>query len=161
MKLCIQIAKAAGLRLRPPGPSILLHPRGIGVLTLAAMLAGCRASDRGEAIATLPVHGSVLLGDGRPVPGGLVTFVPQGAAGRQAVGTLQQDGTFRLTTEAPDDGIAEGRYRVRIEPYATGDAVAKLDPKVKIPRRYMDEDTSGIEVDIKAGIEALDPFRLK
>ncbi|QEH38419.1 hypothetical protein OJF2_70200 [Aquisphaera giovannonii] len=157
----ICMVKAAGLRPRAPAPAILLRPRGIGVLTLAVMLAGCRASDRGEAVATHPVHGSVVLADGRPVPGGLVTFVPQGTTGRQAVGALQQDGTFRLTTEAPDDGIAEGRYRVRIEPFATGEGVTKLDPKARIPSRYMDEDTSGIEVTIKAGVEALDPFRLK
>ncbi|WP_165232080.1 carboxypeptidase-like regulatory domain-containing protein [Aquisphaera insulae] len=155
------LVKAFGLRIRLPASPASLCPRGIGALTLAAMLAGCRGSDRGEAIATHPVRGSVLLGDGRPVPGGLVTFVPQGTTGRQAVGTLQEDGTFRLTTETPDDGIAEGRYRVRVEPFATGDAVTKLDPKAKIPGRYMDEDTSGIEVNIKAGIEVLDPFRLK
>ncbi|MHC5542067.1 hypothetical protein ACYOEI_27925, partial [Singulisphaera rosea] len=80
---------------------------------------------------------------------------------RQAVGTLGADGTFRLTTEDPGDGVAEGQYRVRIEPFATGPGAPALIPKLKIPKRFMDEDTSGILVTIKPGVETLEPFRLK
>jgi hypothetical protein len=71
----------------------------------ALILCGC-GSD------LVPVRGSVQR-DGRAVPGGSVIVSPVGQ-GKPAVGLIQSDGSFQLTTEQPNDGAMIGQYRVTI-----------------------------------------------
>ena len=58
----------------------------------------------------IKVKGIVTL-DGKPVPGATVTFTPVDE-GRVASGRTDDDGSFRLTTFATDDGALPGTYKV-------------------------------------------------
>lgn len=85
----------------------------IGLVTLAMFAAGC-GSDTPE-MAT--VKGSVVL-NGEQVPGGRVMFSPlamgetTSAAGRSAVGLVDEFGYFELMTYAPGDGVVVGKHSV-------------------------------------------------
>ncbi len=77
-------------------------------LVLAA-LTGCGDSNR-----PYPVNGQLVYEDGQPVTeltGFTVTFTSE-KLGKSAVGQIQEDGTFRLTTTRQDDGAFPGDYLV-------------------------------------------------
>jgi hypothetical protein len=61
---------------------------------------------------TAPVAGHVTY-RGKPVPSGRIVFYP--SHGRSAMGTIEPDGSYRLTTFDPGDGALLGRHRVTIE----------------------------------------------
>jgi hypothetical protein len=61
---------------------------------------------------TSPVTGHVTYG-GKPVSSGRIVFYP--SHGRSAMGTIEPDGSYRLTTFDPGDGALLGRHRVTIE----------------------------------------------
>jgi hypothetical protein len=69
-------------------------------------LAGC-GKRSAPLPATYPVHGKVAYKDGTPARGGMVQFQPEAEPSVTTTGTIQADGTYRLTTKR--DGIqAEG-----------------------------------------------------
>jgi hypothetical protein len=77
---------------------------GVGLV----LITGCGPS-RPE---TAPVNGHVTF-QGKPVSTGQIMFQPE--HGRPAIGTINPDGTYRLTTFQSDDGALPGRHRVTIE----------------------------------------------
>lgn len=87
------------------------------VLPLTCLtLVGC--GDGLEKFSTTGVTGQVLC-EGKPVPGAYVSFGPMSAtksmnAGKQAVGTAAQDGTFVLSTYGKEDGAVVGKHRIRV-----------------------------------------------
>src|SRR5262245_35616364 len=87
--------------------------RAGGLLT-ALCFSACLAGCGGDGI--YPVEGKVVLADGSPateLKGALVTFnLPEKQT--SARGNIQADGTFRLTTNRPDDGALAGEYKVLI-----------------------------------------------
>ena len=135
---------------------------------LSATLAGCGDSGAEAQVATYPVKGKVLQADGRPMTAGQVIFVPDGPAGRRAVGDINSDGTFALMTYKSGDGAAPGNYRVAIDPtpaepgkpasVVKGKKGAGFSGKLQ---KYSDEDTSGLVATVKAEDNALEPFTLK
>ena len=62
---------------------------------------------------THPVSGTVTK-KGQPVAGAAVTFVPDSADGRSAVGVTDANGAFKLTTQEQDDGAMLGSYKVTV-----------------------------------------------
>src|SRR3954453_15733951 len=94
-------------------------------LALAAFgLSGCGASRPPEPPTTSPVRGVVLRADGRPLPGGRLTFIPVTSGRNQATAELNPDGTFELTCSRPNDGAVPGEHVVTIDAfsYRTGTA---------------------------------------
>ncbi len=83
---------------------------GLLVLAAAGGMFGAGCGPRRPA--TAPVRGTVTL-RGEPVPEGRVFFYPE--EGRPALGRLQPDGTYELTTFKPRDGAVPGRHRVVIQ----------------------------------------------
>ena len=69
-------------------------------------LAGC-----GTEATTNPVRGTVTL-DGQPLARATVQFLAQDPGGRDALGTTDADGVFRLSTFKPRDGALAGKYKV-------------------------------------------------
>jgi hypothetical protein len=88
-----------------------------------------------------------------------VVFVPKDRVGPEASGEIGPGGAFALTTHADADGAEAGSYKVRIEPgpsaASRGVAQAPYQPK------YLDEDSSGLVVEVRAEPNTLDPIRLK
>lgn len=80
---------------------------GLPFLVLAA--AGC---GRGGPV---PVKGVVTL-DGRPFASAAVQFLAQDPGGRDALGSTDASGVFRLSTFHPGDGALPGKYKVVVQP---------------------------------------------
>jgi hypothetical protein len=144
------------------GGQLPLAPAWLSLLLTVAVIGGC-----GDNVSTLPsvtthpVKGKVLLPDGAPLSEGVVTFVPVKETGRQAVGKLNSDGTFSLTTQKPDDGAAEGEYRVAIDSdLASGVVDNKGRKKAALPEKYRDDASSNLTATIKSGENNLPPFQL-
>ena len=108
---------------------------------------------------TYEVKGQVLLADGKPLTTGRVTFLPVDPKVVPASGEIGPDGQFSLTTRSPDDGALPGEYKVRIEPAAA--ANPKKPARPPFPIKYIDEDSSGLVVTVKAEPNRLDPIRLR
>lgn len=125
-----------------------------------------------------PVRGTVTLG-GRPIPMGIIQFWPE--EGRPARGTINQDGTYTLTTFESGDGAVLGKHVVTIESVATSDTAPKpksveeeiaiySDPNTPvvqggamqtlIPRAYADRAQTPLRAEVARGENTLD-FQLK
>lgn len=126
---------------------------GMGfALLVAVAAAGCGRSGP----QTIPISGRVTY-KGQPLTQGEVRYVPDDPGARQARGTLDSSGKFRLTTFALNDGAMPGGYRIAIislEPHAgepgRDESQAAAPPraiparKSRIPQRYASADTSGL-----------------
>jgi hypothetical protein len=159
--------------------SPILGDMKLRLLTIAAAtclaLGGCSASDRP---AMAPVSGKVTF-QGKPIAGATVVFLCPGAP-RQAVGTTDASGTYRLTTFESSDGAVVGTHVVTVKKGAAiseeGDAeletneeldsAKEVDDAVKrtletrrrvrksrpeIPAKYAHRSTSDLSKDVIAG----------
>lgn len=135
-------------------------------LMLAALfltIAGCGGADRPELV---PVSGVVLDKDGKPVAGAEVVFHnPQ--APRQAAGTTDNEGKFRLTSFEEGDGAIIGEHKVsvsKVKSDASLESADAADPSAaygegmdaaaagdmdsiqtsELPAKYADPETSGL-----------------
>ncbi len=82
-------------------------------LMLAALcltIAGCGGPERPEMV---PVSGVVLDKDGKPVVGAQVVFKNANAP-REAQGTTDSEGKFRLTTFENFDGAVIGEHKISV-----------------------------------------------
>lgn len=126
------------------------------VASVAAMLLlGCR----GETVPLAKVRGAVTL-DGKPLTQGSVQLTPdagKGTHGPLALGKIEPDGKFVLTTFRPGDGAQVGFHRVAVNCWdiTPGDPNrpdSPLQSKSLIPEHYADEQASGLAVEVKRGI---------
>jgi hypothetical protein len=126
----------------------MLARRGViaaGLLSFLA-LTGCERG-RGD------VSGTVTL-DGKPLPGGMVTFVADN--GQAEAARIGEDGKYTVTN------IPVGLARVTVvtQPpvrmYENGKAFEPLGKYVPIPERYRDPETSGLTFDVKRGPQDFD-----
>ncbi len=87
-------------------------PRGWFWFLVPLMAAGgCGSSG------PIPVRGTVKL-DGQPLASASVQFIAQNPGGRDANGSTDANGIFRLTTFRPRDGALPGKYKVVVQPPA-------------------------------------------
>ena len=97
-------------------------------------LVGC---DSGGLPDMVPIRGEVYY-DGEPMKQGTVIYSPRGE-GRQALGGIQPDGTFVLTTLKKGDGVKKGEYDMAVyamkphpgEPKSRGEVELKLAGRVE------------------------------
>ena len=136
-------------------------PSGLtrGSVLILAALAGC-SDEYGASEPTFAVTGKVVLADGKPLTAGRVTFVAKDGLKPPASGEIAADGRFALTTRAPNDGAIPGDYKVRVEPAAAVAGNAALRG-LRFPIKYVDEDSSGLTVTVKATENALEPIKLR
>ena len=117
-------------------------------------IVGCN-SKRGAAVTT--IKGQILY-RGEPVSSGLIVLVPnldRGSDGLLATGALQADGSFVVCCE---DGkpVPPGWYRIAIAPQAGSvDTPTPERPYPGLPMKYRNPAFSGLEREIKPGIENL------
>jgi hypothetical protein len=114
---------------------------------------------------TAHVKGHVLF-NGKPVIQGRMMFQPQ--SGRPAIGTIQTDGTYNLTTFKSDDGAILGKHSVTIEAFEAIDApkpasfadeladkgrLASPKKVVRwfVPEKYAHPETSNLTAEVKLG----------
>jgi hypothetical protein len=81
-------------------------------------LVGCGGKERKTAV----VRGTLTY-NGKPVPNGTISFVPE--SGPAATGEIQSNGTYSLTTYRNGDGAVLGKHKVII--------VAMEDMSGKLP----------------------------
>ena len=125
--------------------------RGAGVTVaafLTVFLGGCGSG-------TYPVEGTVVWEDGSPakeLEGSQVVFdLPEKQT--SARGIIRADGTFRLSTNQPDDGALPGYHQVLI--IETRKSQGGPDSTIIAPGamnvRFSDPRTSGLTATVKPG----------
>ncbi|TWU20792.1 hypothetical protein [Bythopirellula polymerisocia] len=138
----------------PPAFSMLFS-RGaaVGSFLTCLLLVGCDNSGR------VQVTGTVGFNDGG-IPQGevsMIRFEPASYAKtsdsevrKGAYGYIQPDGSFRMTTLKPDDGVYPGTYKVCftvLKSYQSGEPL--------IPRKYMSKKTTPFEQTINETTQGL------
>ena len=137
----------------PAGPP---SPRRYVVALIAMMViaatVGCGRADMGR------VAGVVTFG-GKPVADAVVSFRPKNRP--MAAGRTDATGRFTLNTYSKGDGVVKGVNRVSIEPWTPApEAVPEpgQDPRpwkdlerADIPKKFRQEETSGLTVEVIAG----------
>ncbi|HQF12432.1 MAG TPA: hypothetical protein PLS55_00945 [Thermogutta sp.] len=107
--------------------------------------------------------GGVVLYNGQPVEGAVVTLVPMdNSSPRGAVGQTDAQGRFSLTSFDPNDGAVPGKYYVGIAKVVLEDAPpgqtgpgGEQDPEAKVardllPLKYKIPQQSGLTAEITA-----------
>lgn len=129
--------------------------RPLAAVCLLALFAGC-----GTGLPeTAHVRGTVTF-DKRPLASGKIIFYPE--HGRPAIGTIQADGSYVLTTFSPGDGATLGRHRVAIEAFKVETREIQLkdgtftiepigNPIWLVPQNYSDPATSPLEREVLPG----------
>jgi len=113
------------------------------------------------------VQGKVLYKN-QPAKGAVVTFHPKGADPVKAirpVGQAKEDGTFTLTT-GQTEGAPPGEYTVTFiwpeeVPPKSKFTTELPDTRDKLQGAYADPASSKFKVEIKSGVNQLEPFNLK
>ena len=138
-------------------------------------------------VKTVPVTGTVTL-DGKTLDGVSIVFVPTEQEGKQANGRTDASGTFTLSSVGADQGALPGSSKVGLSklkegPAEAGKAVEGQAPKgapagtmlsgpggggpgkggmqkpaYALPVKYTNPNTSGITVEVKAG---MDPVKIE
>jgi hypothetical protein len=122
--------------------------RALGLLVVL-VLSGCSTG-------IYPVEGKVVWKDGTPateLKGAHVVFNhPEKSIG--ARGYVQEDGSFRLTTNRPNDGALAGEYRVLIVEIARktlgGPDASAIAPGA-MDSRFSDPSTTDLRATVKPG----------
>jgi hypothetical protein len=119
----------------------------IGLLSLALFVPGC-----GSGLA--PIEGQVVWRDGslaKELAGSQVVF-EQAEKKTSSYGVIQADGSFRMTTIAPDDGVPAGKHAVAIlEHRPNANAAGTQLVPAKLDLKYADLNSSGLECTVKPG----------
>jgi hypothetical protein len=140
------------------------HRRSLTTGLIAAALAataGCGHSDALPGYPVYEVKGKVLLDDGKPLPGGWISFVPRGDLPITPSAEIHPDGTFSLVTGGSGEGAPAGDYKIRVEAPELQQAAPRARKKPLFPGKYADEDSSGLVVTVRAESNQLEPIRLK
>jgi hypothetical protein len=131
-----------------------------------------------------PVTGTVTL-DGKPVDGASITFKAAGQGGRGGFAMTGPDGKFTLNAVGGGEGALAGKYQVGVVKMAAttqtaatsaaeSEAIVKermasgaplsapsAPPKHFLPEKYATPESSGLEVEVKAGTKNDFPLDLK
>lgn len=119
------------------------------LVVVIVLAAGC---DQGPKLPPLaPVTGVVTF-DGKPLPRGMVQFVPdadRGTTGPTATAAIGPDGTYTLTTVGKP-GAMVGWHTVRIVSQEEPKDETDTDPPSLIPWRYTDPTRSELNFEVQA-----------
>ncbi len=132
-----------------------------GPAIFAGLLCGCGSGEE-PTPETVPVQGKVTY-QGKPVPKGTISFQP--SDGRPAVGEIQSDGTYSLSTFGEKDGAILGAHKVMVvaksgDPSKMPSTPGYVPPKDLVPQKYGSTATSGLETTVSKDKTSYD-FDLK
>ncbi len=108
----------------------------------------------GGAATPQPVSGTVSVKGGKPLTKGAIRFTTAGAGKKvSAVGQIDGQGNFKLTSLTPDDGALPGEYTVTLAGTETGqDYEHPNDPIVKVvDDKYNQDTTTDLRYTVKPG----------
>jgi hypothetical protein len=115
--------------------------------------AGCSGGDFDSS-----VSGTVTL-DGQAIGPGFLVFAPVTGDTNPANGAIQTDGSYELKT-ANTTGLRAGKYRVSVtvldQPDVPPGERSYVVAKSRIPEKYNDANTSGMEFDVESGSNTID-----
>jgi hypothetical protein len=119
-------------------------------LAVFAGLAGC-----GDTL--YPVKGQLVWPDGKPaleLAGSQVMFE---SAEHHSVSrsVVQDDATFRLTTERPGDGVPPGLHHVYIVESRSAGGEGEAAPPARIDKRFGRPESSGLEVTVSSELSSV------
>lgn len=127
----------------------------LSLLLVPATLLVCGCS---EAEPRLYPASGVVTFNNQPTPNAELVFHPQfDGPGWMPVAKADEHGAFDVSTKLPGDGALPGRYLVTVPWHAVAD-----DPESpnRLPARYADPKTSGLEVSLGPESSDLPPFKL-
>ena len=114
--------------------------------------AGCSGSFDSQ------VFGTVTL-DGNAIGPGFLVFVPIDGERNPANGAIQPDGSYELKT-ANTSGLHPGKYQVSVtildQPDVPPGERSYVVAKSRIPAKYNDIGTSGLEFEVESGNNTID-----
>lgn len=115
--------------------------------SLGLMFTGCGPSRDPNLPPTAPAGGTVTY-NGKPIDHGAITLHPLGE-GNPAVGAIDANGNFELSTYARGDGAVLGQHKVTVDipPPLDGMHAGEV---LKVPKAYTAPETSPITVEITA-----------
>ena len=125
------------------------------LICLLLVAVGC-----GNEHGTVKVSGSVTVGGSSPPGPGTITFtVVEPASGfpnRPAMAKFDEDGSYAATSYEPGDGLLPGKYQVAVECYETPPNMDGKPVKSFIDKKYMNGETSGLEIDVEPKSRSID-----
>ena len=127
---------------------------------VGAMAGGCSSANGPKPV---PVTGRVLL-DGRPLAHAQVVFLPAASPSPSAprpTAVTDEEGRFRPSTFAQNDGAPEGEYTVLVTwyPLVGPKGQEEAGPNV-LPPRYADPQRSPLKAVVAKGTAELEPFQI-
>jgi hypothetical protein len=131
-----------------------------GVVAFAVLACVVASPGCGESGPTMGRVGGKVTYKGQPVPKGTIAFQATSPGGRNATGTIAEDGTYTLQTENPGDGAIVGDYKVAV--VARDDVILDYIPKKApppkrlTPEKYENPDTSGLTAKVEPGSNTKD-----
>lgn len=128
---------------------MLRYSRFCGLFAMCVCV-GCGPRNNPTFEKTVPVRGTVVLGNGAPVSGGLITFHPKELNRGDAWGTIGRDGRFELGTYKKDDGAMLGTYTVTVEPIIYDrNGNPRPNRSLGIPGKYTRMESSDLTVEVR------------
>jgi hypothetical protein len=130
--------------------------RHLAPLTIILALAGCQNQPAIIPIETAPVNGTATY-QGKPLEDYRVYFYAESAAAKEpATGKIDAEGNFTLSVRDPGDGGNVGKnvvwfaYDPTLPEEIPGRETGKAPPppKVVLPKKYLNQETSGLSVEI-------------
>lgn len=119
----------------------------LGGLLVVCLCVGCsRNNPKFEK--TVPVRGTVVLANGSPVSGGLITFHPKDLTKGNAFASISNDGRFELGTYGKGDGAMLGTYTVTVEPIVYDKNGNPRPTYLPIPKKYTSAEASDLTVEV-------------
>jgi hypothetical protein len=126
--------------------------RSVAALMLGAcLLAGGCSRTYPPNPKTYPVNGKILLPGGSPLTGGRLTFHSKDPdhAVIEPFAELEPDGSFKPTTFQQNDGLLPGTWVVTVSPRSYKTGGPRSVNADRIPRRYQDERSSPLVLEVK------------
>lgn len=119
--------------------------------SLLAVAGGCSSNKDAGLPPVVAVRGKATLAGGTPVTNVRIQFYPV-KGGAPAAGVVGADGAFTLRTNEEMDGIAVGSYKVYFEPVGAekSDLAKSNATMARIPRKYHDDDSTTLVIEITA-----------
>lgn len=133
--------------------------RGCATLLLLTLFVavGCEESR----VPVFPVSGKVSF-KGKPPAGALVVLHPVGTANLEGIapsGTVNDDGSFKITVYDPGDGAPQGDYVATVQWRKFVASEGGAGPNV-LPEQYSSPATSPIKVSVQGGPTEIPPIAI-